>query len=56
MKIIIQFQDQHNYWVRYTEVNHEPTAIKIAKNRAKILKRRHRLVDANGNLIDIINP
>ena len=54
--IVIQYQDQVGKWQRYTEIHNEAEAFQVAKNRAKSTKKRHRLVDNSGRLLDIIDP
>ena len=56
MKVIIEWENQHSHWVRFTQLNHEPFAVKTAKKRALSTGKRHRLVDESGMLLDLINP
>lgn len=55
-RIIIEYQDQFSVWRRYTEMHHEPSAFRTAKSRAQQKGIRHRLVDADGRLLDLIEP
>ena len=55
-KVIIEYQDQFSVWRRYTEMHHEPSAFRTAKSRAQQKGIRHRLVDADGRLLDLIEP
>ena len=55
-KVIIQWQDQFGNWQHYTTMHHEASAYRTAQNRAINQKRRYRLVDDEGYLIDLINP
>jgi uncharacterized protein YbdZ (MbtH family) len=55
-KVIIEYQDQFSVWRRYTEMHHEPSAFRTAQNRARQKGVRHRLVDADGRLLDLIEP
>ena len=56
MKVHIQYQDQWGIWKHLTTQHHEPSAYKTAVKRADNTGKRHRLVDDNGTLIDLINP
>tara|TARA_Y100001970_G_C14259119_1_gene878130 strand:+ start:9755 stop:9928 length:174 start_codon:yes stop_codon:yes gene_type:complete len=55
-KIIIQWQDQFGSWQHYTTMHHQPSAFKSIQKRATIQNRRYRLLDENGNLLDLIYP
>jgi len=52
----IQWQDQFGRWQHYGIYHHEPSAFKTAQQLAKRTGKRHRLVDGNGNLLDLIEP
>ena len=56
MKIIIEYQDQNGNWHRFQEKHNAADAYRVAKNRAESTKKRHRLVDGNGHLMDLIEP
>ena len=56
MKVIIQYQDIFQHWKNYTTKHHAPDAYRTAKHRAKMTNKRHRLVDENNRLLDIIEP
>ena len=55
MKIIIEYQDQNGNWHRFQEKHNAADAYRVAKNRAESTKKRHRLVDGDGHLLDLIN-
>jgi hypothetical protein len=55
-KVIIEWQNQFGDWHRYQEQEREPSAYRTAKQRAKRTGKRHRLVDANGKVLDIAEP
>ena len=55
-KIDIQYQDIFLNWRHLMTKHHQGDAYRTAVNRAKSTKRRHRLVDKNGHLLDLINP
>jgi len=52
----IQWQDQFGRWQHYQTQHNQPSAYRTAKQRARSTGKRHRLVDAQGNLLDLINP
>jgi len=54
MKYHIQWEDQFNRWQHYQTQHHLPSAVRTAKNRYKSSGKRQRVVDDNGNLMDII--
>jgi hypothetical protein len=54
MKIIIQYQDQFGKWHRLQEMNNEADAYRTAKQRAISTGKRHRLVDTEGRLLDLV--
>jgi len=56
MKIIIEYQDQIGNWKHYQSKQNQADAYRVAKNRAESTKKRHRLVDGNGHLMDLIEP
>ena len=55
-KVIIECQNQFGSWYRFQEQHHEPSAYRTAKQRAKRTGKRHRLVDAEGRVLDIVEP
>lgn len=55
-KVIIQWEDQFRNWQHYTLMYHQPSAVRTAQSRAISQNRRYRLVDENGNLLDMIYP
>jgi len=56
MKISIQHQNQFGKWVHYQTINHEANAYRTAKTRANQTGKRHRLVNDDGTLLDLIEP
>jgi hypothetical protein len=56
MKIHIQVQNQFGEWQHFQTMNHQPSAFRTAQNRAKSTGKRHRLVDEDGRLLDLIDP
>tara|TARA_B100000945_G_scaffold280037_1_gene246785 strand:- start:22 stop:195 length:174 start_codon:yes stop_codon:yes gene_type:complete len=55
-KTFIQWQDQFGHWKHYTMSHHPPSAYRTAKNRAENTGLRHRLIDEDGTLVDLIEP
>ena len=56
MTINIEWQDQNGNWHHYQSKQNQADAYQVAKNRAESTKKRHRLVDGNGHLMDLIEP
>ncbi len=56
MKVFIEYQDAWGKWIRYTTLNHPPTASLQANRRAASTGKRHRLTDSSGAVLDIFNP
>ena len=55
-RVIIQWQDRFGRWQRYTEMHNQANAFRSAQARARSTGKRHRLVDPDGQLIDLITP
>ena len=56
MKVHIQWESQHRQFVHFQTMNHLPSARRTAANRARTNGCRHRLVDDDGRLLDLVNP
>ena len=56
MKFVLQYQDQFGKWHRYQEKHNEGDAYRTAKARAKATGKRFRIVDADGRLVDLVDP
>jgi hypothetical protein len=56
MKVRIEWQDQHGYWRPYQTQHHQQNAYRTATTRARSTGKRHRLVDEDGHLLDLIDP
>ena len=56
MKFVLKYQDQFGKWHRFQEKHYEGDAFRIANARAKVTGKRFRIVDGNGNLIDLVTP
>lgn len=55
-RIIIQWQDQFGRWHRFQEMHHHANAWRTAQARARSTGKRHRLVDEQGQLLDLLEP
>ena len=53
MKVLIQYQDLWGTWRPY-QTKHNERDLRTASNRARSTGKRHRLVDENGNLLDLV--
>ncbi len=56
MTINIEWQDQHGNWHHYQTKQNQADAYRVAQRRAESTGKRHRLVDDNGRLLDIVEP
>lgn len=52
----IEYQDQFGRWQHYQTKHNEVDAFRTAKSRAQSTGKRHRLVDGDGRLVDLIDP
>jgi hypothetical protein len=52
----IQWQNQHGQWQHYQTTHHEASASRSAQQRARSTGKRHRLIDGNGRVLDILEP
>ncbi len=55
-RIVIQWQDQFGRWQRFQEKHNQADAFRTAQARARSTGKRHRLVDAAGQLLDLLEP
>jgi len=51
----IQWQDQHGNWHHYQTKQNQADAYRVAQRRAESTGERHRLVDDDGRLLDLVN-
>jgi hypothetical protein len=56
MTINIEWQDQHGNWHQYQSKQNQADAYRVAKRRAESTGKRHRLVDGDGHLMELVNP
>ena len=56
MRVNIEFEDAWGYWKHLQVMNHVPSARNTAKTRAKSTKKRHRLTNEHGHLLDLLTP
>ncbi len=54
MEINIEWQDQFGRWKHYQIKQNQADAYRVAQRRAETTGKRHRLVDGDGRLIDLI--
>ena len=55
MKINIEYQDQFVRWHHYQTKQNQADAYRVAQRRAESTRKRHRLVDDDGRLVDLID-
>ena len=54
MRVEIEYQDQFGRWHPYQTKHNEKDAFRTAESRAKSTGKRYRLVDGDGQLLDIV--
>ena len=55
-KFHISWQMQFGNWQHYQTKNNEDDTYRVAKRRAKLTGRRHRITNDSGTLLDICEP
>ena len=55
-KYRIQVRNQFGGWQQYQTVHHLPSASKSAQKRAEQTGNQHRIIDEDGNLVDLLYP
>jgi hypothetical protein len=55
MGINIEWQDQFGRWHHYQSKQNQADAYRVAQHCAESTKKRHRLVDDDGRLLDLID-
>jgi hypothetical protein len=55
-RIKIEWQNNVGRWQSYQTHSNERDAFRSAQNRARSTGQRHRLVDQDGRLLDVIDP
>jgi len=56
MRVEIEYQDQFGSWKHFQTKHNEADAFRVASRRAQNTGKRHRLLSADGSLLDLINP
>ena len=54
MTINIEYQDQFGYWKHFQTKQNQADAYRVAQRSAESTGKRHRLVDDDGRLIDLV--
>ena len=55
-KYRIQVRNQFGGWQQYQTVRHLPSASRSAQRRAEQTGKQHRIIDEDGNLVDLLYP
>jgi hypothetical protein len=53
---LIEWQGQHGNWRHYQSKQNQADAYRVAQCRAESINKRHRLMDDQGRLLDLIDP
>ena len=56
MRVEIEYQDLWGKWKHLQTKHDEADAFRVASRRAQSTGKRHRLIDADGHLLDLIDP
>ena len=56
MRVEIEYQDLWGKWKHFQTKYNEADAFRVASRRAQSTAKRHRLLGADGSLLDLINP
>ncbi len=56
MTINIEWQDQFGRWHHDQTKQNQADAYRVAKRRGESTGKRHRLVDDQGHLLDLVDP
>jgi hypothetical protein len=54
IKVSIEWQDQHGNWHHYQTKQNHADAYRVAQRRAESTGKRHRLVDSDGRMLDLL--
>ena len=55
-KYRIQVRNQFGGWQQYQTVHHLPSASRSAQRRAEQTGKQHRIIDEDGNPVDLLYP
>ena len=56
LKYRIQVRNQFGGWQQYQTVHNLPSASRSAQRRAEQTGKQHRIIDEDGNLVDLLYP
>ena len=56
MRVEIEYQDQFGSWKHYQTKHNEADAFRVATQRARSTGKRHRIMSADGVLLDLVEP
>ena len=55
-KYRVQVRNQFGGWQQYQTIHHLPSASRSAQKRAEQTGKQHRIIDEEGNLVDLLYP
>ena len=55
-KYRVQVRNQFGGWQQYQTVHHLPSASRSAQKRAEQTGKQHRIINEEGNLVDLLYP
>ena len=56
MKVEIEYQDRFGSWKHFQSKHNEADAFRVASRRVQGTGKRHRLLNADGSLLDLLEP
>ena len=56
MRVEIEFMTQFGKWEHYQTKQNEADAFRVASRRAQSTGKKHRLISAEGQLLDLVDP
>ena len=56
MRVEIEYQDLWGKWKHFQTKHNEADAFRVASRRSQSTGKRHRLLSADGGLLDLISP
>ena len=56
MRVEIEYQDRFGSWKHFQSKHNEADVMRVASRRAQGTGKRHRLLSADGSLLDLLEP
>ena len=56
MRVEIEYQDRFGAWKHFQSKHNEADTFRVASRRAQGTGKKHRLLNADGSLLDLLEP